>query len=214
MSAVEKIFEEAASDFAQRLSQKELESFKRTTYAHVKQEILKIQHDGETFKNMRNLNRLRSFLEAMEQYSKVIEVFLNVNQFVGLVWGPLKFLLQVRSPGSIFSPSAVFASLPSYWTARKLHCTCLANPLANYFATKVASSYVDSFDCLLDAYERIGKELPLLEQYSELFGQEPDMRTALGYIFKNIIDFHKRALRFFTGRGMVAFLQSALIIFI
>ena len=110
MSAVEKIFEEAASDFAQRLSQKELDTFNRTTYAHVKQEILKIQHDGETFKNMRNLNRLRSFLEAMEQYSKVIEVFLNVNQFVGLVWGPLKFLLQVRSPGSLFSPSAVSPS--------------------------------------------------------------------------------------------------------
>lgn len=41
--------------------------------------------------------RLNSFLEAMEQYGKVIEVFLNNSEFISFIWGPAKFLLQVAS---------------------------------------------------------------------------------------------------------------------
>lgn len=41
------------------------------------------------------MGRLNSFVEAMNQFGKVIEVFGNTNIFVAFVWGPLKFILQV-----------------------------------------------------------------------------------------------------------------------
>lgn len=36
------------------------------------------------------------------------------------------------------------------------------------FLLQVASTWSESFDILLDAYERIGKEIPLLEQYKSV----------------------------------------------
>ncbi|KAF8462703.1 hypothetical protein BDZ91DRAFT_327772 [Kalaharituber pfeilii] len=46
---------------------------------------------------MRNINRIRPFIDAMQQYGKIIEVFLDLTNFVAFVWGPMKFLLQVTS---------------------------------------------------------------------------------------------------------------------
>jgi hypothetical protein len=47
-------------------------------------------------KELMNLTRIRRFLEAMDQYGKVIEVFLNASSMLCFVWGPMKFCLQVR----------------------------------------------------------------------------------------------------------------------
>jgi hypothetical protein len=44
---------------------------------------------------MMNLSRIRSCLEAMDQFGKVIEIFLNVSDAVAFVWGPMKLLLLV-----------------------------------------------------------------------------------------------------------------------
>lgn len=68
------------------------------------------------------------------------------------------------------------------------------------FLLQVASTWSDSFDILLDAYEQIGKEIPLLEQYKAVFENDPHMVKVLGFIYKDILDFHKRAIRFFSGR--------------
>lgn len=65
----------------------------------------------------------------------------------------------------------------------------------------MASTWSDSFDILLDAYEQIGKEIPLLEQYKAVFENDPHMVKVLGFIYKDILEFHKRAIRFFSGRG-------------
>ena len=65
----------------------------------------------------------------------------------------------------------------------------------------MASTWSDSFDILLDAYEQIGNEIPLLEQYKSVFENDPHMVKVLGFIYKDILDFHKRAIRFFQGRG-------------
>jgi hypothetical protein len=46
---------------------------------------------------MMHMGRIRSFLEAMEQFGRMIEVFLNVNNFLAFVWGPIKALLLVRA---------------------------------------------------------------------------------------------------------------------
>ena len=43
-----------------------------------------------------NLSRILGFLEAMNQFGKVVEVFLNTSDILAFVWGPVKFILLVR----------------------------------------------------------------------------------------------------------------------
>ena len=81
--------------FKKRLSKDELEEFEKTTFADVVHELHRIQREQEQFKTMVNLARIETFLKAMEQFGKVIEVFLNVSRIVCFVWGPIKFIVQV-----------------------------------------------------------------------------------------------------------------------
>ncbi len=98
MGSEEDTFEMILSDFKKRLTEKELNDFKFATLKHVQIEIARIQNEQETLKRMMDSSRLQSFLNAMEQFGKVIEVFLNASKFVAFVWGPMKFLLQVQHP--------------------------------------------------------------------------------------------------------------------
>jgi hypothetical protein len=85
----------AVSRFRARLKGDELTGFKDTTYEQLCGEIMRIQSEQERNKKMINLSRIQSWLEAMQQFSKTIEVFLNVSDAVAFVWGPVKFLLLV-----------------------------------------------------------------------------------------------------------------------
>jgi len=57
-----------------------------------------------------------------------------------------------------------------------------------------------SLDTLLNAYEQIGEPIPQLLQYDKLFKQNPAMQLILGYIYKDILEFHRRALVVFKRR--------------
>jgi hypothetical protein len=105
------------------------------------------------------LARLELFLEAMDQFGNVIEIFLNTPPFMCLVWGLMKFVLQV------------------------------------------ASTFADSFDTILDAYQQIGEQIPWLQQYRALFEHNPHMQRRLEMIYADILKFHVRALRIFSRPG-------------
>ena len=96
MHSLEDSFQSALSSFKKRLTQKELDEFSISTLEDVRQTIARIQSEQGSQKAMMNLTRIQSFLEAMDQFGKVVEVFLNVSEFVAFVWGPVKFILQVR----------------------------------------------------------------------------------------------------------------------
>lgn len=85
----------AVNQFRARLSGNDLVDFKTTTYEQLCQEIIHVQKEQERRLDTRNLARIKTCLEAMHQFSKVIEVFLNVSNMVAFVWGPMKFLLLV-----------------------------------------------------------------------------------------------------------------------
>jgi hypothetical protein len=91
------VFRGAVRKFRARLSGENLTDFKSTGYDQLVYEIMRIQHEQENNKKMLNFKRIESFLEAMDQFGKVIEVFLNVSDAVAFVWGPIKFLLLVRT---------------------------------------------------------------------------------------------------------------------
>jgi hypothetical protein len=95
MASIEDTFRATLSNFKKRLTPKEQDDFSFSTLEDVRKEIARIQSEQGSQKMMMNMTRLQSFLEAMDQFGKVIEVFLNASEFVAFVWGPLKFILQV-----------------------------------------------------------------------------------------------------------------------
>ena len=62
---------------------------------------------------------------------------------------------------------------------------------------KIAHSWVESFDILLDAYRQIGEHIPLLQQYRSLFEQNQHMGLILEMVYKDILEFHRCALSVF-----------------
>jgi hypothetical protein len=62
---------------------------------------------------------------------------------------------------------------------------------------KTAATFSDSFDALLDAYQEIAENLPILEGYQSTFAKNERMQVVLECVWSNILDFHIRALRIF-----------------
>lgn len=95
MGSSEDIFLATLASFKKRLTPKEQDDFQFATLGEVRAVIASIQTEQEALKAMMNMTRIQSFLEGMEQFGKVIEVFLNASNFVAFIWGPVKFLLLV-----------------------------------------------------------------------------------------------------------------------
>lgn len=68
------------------LSQAEITDFQMTSLNDLKLQISVIQNDQRKSKKMLYLRRLGPFLDAMEQYGRIIEVFLNVSDIVAFIW--------------------------------------------------------------------------------------------------------------------------------
>jgi hypothetical protein len=96
MSSTEDTFKGILADFSKGLTTKELLDFRSVTIKDVRKTILRIQENQEQTMTMMNVTRVGSFLEAMNQFSKVMEGFLNASDFLGFIWGSMDFIMQVR----------------------------------------------------------------------------------------------------------------------
>ena len=85
-----RIFEEALSDFKKGLSKKELAQFQYADFKDVEDTIKDIEHDQGAKKRMQNIARIKPFLDAMNQYGKIIEVFLNNSSIIAYIWVSLQ----------------------------------------------------------------------------------------------------------------------------
>ena len=65
------------------------------------------------------------------------------------------------------------------------------------FLLQIASSFVDAFTELLGVYEEIGQRLPLVARFEKLFHKDPNMQRVLGYLYKDILEFHCLAWKYF-----------------
>lgn len=109
-------FSPVLTSFTASLTQEQNDDFKYCTLDDLKVAIDAVQKKQASEKKMRNLARLKSFLDAMEQYGKIREIFLNTSNIIAYIWvshnpswklscilltcrkGPTKFLLQVPVP--------------------------------------------------------------------------------------------------------------------
>ncbi|KAF8247263.1 hypothetical protein K440DRAFT_601451 [Wilcoxina mikolae CBS 423.85] len=74
------------SRFKLSLTTDEAKDFQFTSLRDVEDVIENIQEKQKATKMIRNVNRLKPFLDAMDQYGKVVEVFLNMSGVVAFVW--------------------------------------------------------------------------------------------------------------------------------
>lgn len=87
-SAIVSTFEKALTAFKTKagLTQAELKDFQLTSLDDLKLQISIIQDDQRKSKKLRYLKRLGPFLDTMEQYGKIVEVFLNVSDIIAFIW--------------------------------------------------------------------------------------------------------------------------------
>ena len=90
-----RIFEEALSDFKKGLSKKELEQFQCVDFKNVEDTIKNIERDQKGKKKMQNIARIKPVLDAMNQYGKIIEVFLNASNIIAYIWVSSRTLYSV-----------------------------------------------------------------------------------------------------------------------
>ncbi len=82
----ESAFREALDRFKDSLSNSGREGVHFTTLDDLQNAITTIQDKQASEKKMRNLTRLKGFLEGMDEYGKDIEAFLNASEFISFVW--------------------------------------------------------------------------------------------------------------------------------
>ena len=96
MAATRSDFERAVDAFRKTadLDEAEMADFELTDLQALRQAINTIQNKQARNKRLMYMRRLEPFLKTMEDYSKVLELFLNVSNFIAFVWVMIKSLLQ------------------------------------------------------------------------------------------------------------------------
>lgn len=87
------VFNRVLTEFQQELSMDEVDDFTFITADDLKKAVHQLQEEQKSKKRMQNLRRISAFLEAMDQFDKVIQVFLNTTNYLGFIWVSI-----VRSP--------------------------------------------------------------------------------------------------------------------
>ncbi|CAI7613090.1 unnamed protein product [Penicillium pancosmium] len=90
-------FQHVLATFKTKVDRKLVSEFEMTTLSDLKLALASIQRKHASDRRVRDMGRLNRFLDAMDQYGKVIEVFLNATDVLAFVWGPMKFLLQAAN---------------------------------------------------------------------------------------------------------------------
>lgn len=86
MATPDVAFRNVLSRFKSGLTQDEVDDFRFSKIEDIHNVIRDLQAEQGRKKKMMNFSRIQSFLEAMEQYGRVIEVFLNTTEFLAFVW--------------------------------------------------------------------------------------------------------------------------------
>ncbi|KAK8068838.1 hypothetical protein PG994_005454 [Apiospora phragmitis] len=90
-------FEKSIVVFKEGLRRRDVEDFRATELEHLRTRIATLQTRQHAQRRLQDFNQLQLFLEAIEQYGKVVSSFYPNKEIVAFIWGPLKFLLQATS---------------------------------------------------------------------------------------------------------------------
>lgn len=88
-------FERVLDQFKNDLKKKDKDNFQMTSLETLNQAIGEIQKKQLTERRMQNMTRLKRFIEAMDEYGKVVETFCNSSQFVPFIWVSLNHFKNI-----------------------------------------------------------------------------------------------------------------------
>ncbi|KAF5643189.1 nacht domain protein [Fusarium sp. NRRL 52700] len=97
---VSEVFEKAKVDFLTAIKDQKLRSQfqKATTIDDIWDYTEQLQKDQGSNKRLRGMKRIGPYIERLQEYAGMIEVFVQVKpDILALIWGPIKLLLQVSS---------------------------------------------------------------------------------------------------------------------
>ena len=100
MASIESGFRNALTKFKSTLTPTMADDFGFTTLEDVYRAVLTIQEQQAKKKEMMNVTRIRSFLEAMDSFGKVIEVFFKHLGVCGIHMGTNEIPTPGISPQS------------------------------------------------------------------------------------------------------------------
>jgi tetratricopeptide (TPR) repeat protein len=189
-------FDRALDIFKKDLTKRDKDNFKITTFQDLQKSIDDLQKKHQSTRRIQDLSRLGVFLEAIEQYTKVVEPFCNSNEIVAFV-----LVRQNTQQTALRLKLIVLRGLLSSFCWYGLSSYRL-HEISSTKEYQVASSYQKAFQELVNTYESIGESLPLLFQYQELFRTKPHMISVLSLIYEDILNFHRLAMKYFQKRRM------------
>ena len=80
-------FSRSLEAFKAQLPARDIESFEFTTFEDLKNAIAKIQGEQARRRGYRNLNKIRPFLNFVQQYARVIEQFVSAKpDILAFIW--------------------------------------------------------------------------------------------------------------------------------
>lgn len=79
-------FSRSLADFQKRLSAEQLKDFQFATFQSLQEAIENIQKEQAERQCLRNLNKIRPFLNGLTQYSAIIELFVNMEPLLAAIW--------------------------------------------------------------------------------------------------------------------------------
>ncbi|CVK97829.1 uncharacterized protein FPRN_10771 [Fusarium proliferatum] len=97
---VSEVFEKAKADFLNGIKDQKLriQLQKATTIDDIWDYTDQLQKDQGSNKRLRGMKRIGPYIERLQEYAGVIEVFVQAKpDILALIWGPIKLLLQVSS---------------------------------------------------------------------------------------------------------------------
>ncbi len=77
---------------------------------------------------------------------------------------------------------------------------------ANYF--QLASEYTEVFEKLINAYQQIGEALPRFDRLQNTFEDNSEFQRVLALVYADILEFNRRAYKFFRRRSWHIFFTS------
>ncbi|KAF8545104.1 hypothetical protein BDD12DRAFT_977275 [Trichophaea hybrida] len=73
----------------------------------------------------------------------------------------------------------------------------------------LSSKFIESFDRLLDACQRIGENLPRFTRFASIFSYSEQIQNVISLLYEDILDFYRRTLKFFRRRAWKIFFSLA-----
>ena len=75
------------------------------------------------------------------------------------------------------------------------------------FHKQIAQSHISALESLINAYAMIGEAIPGFDKLSSAFKDDPEFLQVMGHFYEDILEFHRRAYKFFRRRGKPLFLR-------